>query len=152
MHTLLYLLHGHFGLLTIVASALALLLLALVVAHKRKPTPEERERRRRARLASTGRVVDGALTDAHPSFQQPETIFYRYRIAGVFYECAQDIRPLATTLDGLGTELPLQVRYNRNNPGDSIVLAENWNGLWAAQASRVLGPVKSAAASPRMLS
>ena len=30
----------------------------------------------------------------------------------------------------LHLDYPVQVRYNRTNPADSIVVAEDWNGFW----------------------
>ena len=65
----------------------------------------------------------------------PQALIYRYRIGGVTYECGQDISMLQQLLPDLGLSasifgLPIQVRYDRENPADSIVLAETWNGLW----------------------
>ena len=59
----------------------------------------------------------------------PQIILYNYRIAGVSYECAQDVSMLADRVDGIRTDLPVQVRYAPHNPGNSIVVAESWSGL-----------------------
>ena len=59
----------------------------------------------------------------------PEMILYNYRIAGVSYECAQDVSMLADQVHGIRTDLPIQVRYAPHNPGNSIVVAESWSGL-----------------------
>ena len=103
---------------------------------RRRPTAAELEALRRTHLADTGRIVDGSLIDASPTFAQPNVIIYRYRIAGVTYECSQDISIFADQIHDLDLDLPVQVRYDRDNPGDSIVIAESWNGLWS------MNPVK----------
>jgi hypothetical protein len=100
---------------------------------------EEIERERRELLASIGRITDGSITDA--PVQQPEqdgqagsnaeplVIVYNYRIAGVTYECAQDVSSLAQHVRDVRADLPVQVRYDMHNPGNSIVVSESWSGL-----------------------
>jgi hypothetical protein len=100
------------------------------IAMARRPTAKQLEERRRRRLASVGRIVDGSLVNAAPAEDTPQTIIYRYRIAGVTYECSQDVSALAPLVQNLRLDFPVQVRYNRENPADSIVVAETWNGLW----------------------
>ena len=97
---------------------------------KRRPTAEQREERRRTRLASVGRIVDGSLIDVAPRESEPQTIIYQYRIAGVTYECSQDVSTLTQLVQNIRLDHPVQVRYNRANPADSIVVSETWNGLW----------------------
>ena len=63
------------------------------------------------------------------SLRPPHLILYNYRIAGVSYECAQDVTMLADHVHGIRTDLPIQVRYEPHNPGNSIVVAESWSGL-----------------------
>jgi hypothetical protein len=64
-----------------------------------------------------------------PAASAPHIIVYKYRIAGVSYECAQDVSTLAEHVHGIRSDLPIQVRYELHNPGNSIVVAESWNGL-----------------------
>ena len=94
----------------------------------RRPTPAQIEERRRRQLAERGRIIDGVVVGAHPSEHAPTMIFYTYRVAGVRYECSQDVTALP--LRALHLDAPIQVRYSPQNPGNSIVLAETWNGLW----------------------
>jgi hypothetical protein len=101
-----------------------------IIIVRRRPTASQREERRRKRLASLGRIVDGSLVDVAPAESQPQTIIYRYRIAGVTYECSQDVSTLTSLVQNLRLDYPVQVRYNRTNPADSIVVSETWNGLW----------------------
>jgi hypothetical protein len=78
-----------------------------------------------ARNGDTSPEVDPAL-DSVPA---PSIIVYNYRIAGVTYECAQDVSALADRVHGIRTDLPIQVRYSPRNPANSIVVAESWSGL-----------------------
>ena len=98
---------------------------------RQRPSREEVEALRREHLVSIGRLVDGTLVDASPSFSAPTIIIYQYRIAGVTYECSQDVSTLCGQIHDLDLDLPVQVRYDRANPGDSIVIAESWSGLWS---------------------
>jgi hypothetical protein len=70
-----------------------------------------------------------ASTPANITANTPEIIIYNYRIAGVTYECAQDVSTLAEYVHDIRTDLPIQVRYAPQNPGNSIVVAESWSGL-----------------------
>jgi hypothetical protein len=122
--------------------------IASYVLTRRKPTAEELERERRDLLARIGRITDGTImdtmimearsadsgvaeatteTDVGPL--TPHMIVYNYRIAGVTYECAQDVTALAEFVHGIRTDLPIQVRYAPQNPANSIVVAETWSGL-----------------------
>ena len=101
---------------------------------KRKlPDPEEVERERRDYLAVAGRLVDGTITDAYWNHDGPnsipETLIYQYSIAGVTYECGQDVTSLLEHVRHVRIDLPVQVRFDPRNPGDSIVVAEGWSGL-----------------------
>ena len=49
--------------------------------------------------------------------------------AGVTYEGAQDVSPLAEHLRHVRLDLPIQVRFDPRSPADSIVVAESWTGL-----------------------
>ena len=101
--------------------------------NREQPDEEEIERERREYLAATGRIVDGSITETHWANEAedatPNTLIYRYRIAGVTYECAQDVRPLSDRVRHVRIDLPVQVRFDPRNPGDSIVVAETWSGL-----------------------
>jgi hypothetical protein len=98
-----------------------------------RPTPEEIEHARRDLLASTGRITDGSITDMSTPPEDPSptpnVIVYTYRIAGVAYECAQLVTGLADHVRDVRIDLPIQVRYDPHNPGNSIVVAESWSGL-----------------------
>lgn len=105
------------------------------------PTPEEIETARREYLANSGRIVDGSITETRWAEDDPvltpQTLIYSYSIGGVTYECAQDVTPLAEYVRHVRTDLPIQVRFDPRNPGDSIVVAESWSGLRMADQRMV---------------
>jgi hypothetical protein len=127
------------------AAAIALTGLALYALLRKRISPEEIELQRRTVLASEGRIIDGSIVgidgstednstdgavDVSPDhFVTPHVLVYRYRIAGVTYECAQDVTSLAEYVRNLRIDLPVQVRYDPRNPGNSVIVAENWNGV-----------------------
>ena len=114
---------------------------------RKRLTEAEREQMRREHLARTGRITDGSITETHwladptseasseaqpdtaPHTDTPAVLLYRYQIAGVTYEAAQDVSPLPNLVRQLRVDLPIQVRFDPRNPGNSIVVAEAWNGL-----------------------
>jgi hypothetical protein len=101
----------------------------------RKKTPEQREALRRQRISAEGRITDGTVLDVQDYEAEPgrslQLVIYTYDIAGVQYECSQDVSHLRQYLDlhscriGVATS----VKYDPRSPGNSIVLAENWCGL-----------------------
>ncbi len=102
----------------------------------RTPSAEEVERRRRERVAIEGRICDGVIVDARTLNGEdsvsptPEVLVYSYRLAGVTYNCAQDVSRLADSVLGFRLDQPIQVRYDPRNPGNSILVSESWSGLW----------------------
>lgn len=133
------------------AGVVAAIGIAAYVLTRKRPTAEEIERERRNLIARTGRITDGTIMDtmvseadspdavpngspdapAQPevTVPTPRIIVYNYRIAGVTYECAQDVTTLAEYVRGIRSDLPIQVRYAPKNPGNSIVVADSWSGL-----------------------
>lgn len=109
--------------------------LAYLVVRARRPTAVELERRRRLFLSKEGRLTDGSIVDARTFDGEeslsptPELLLYRYRIAGVTYDCAQDVSVLTAQTAGYRIDQPIQVRYDPRNPGNSIIVSEDWNGL-----------------------
>jgi hypothetical protein len=105
-----------------------------VVSH-RVPA-EEIERRRREFLTLTGRITDGVILDARTLGNEdsvsptPEVLVYSYSLAGLTYNCAQDVSSLPNQVIGFRIDQPVQVRYDPRNPGNSIIVSETWTGLW----------------------
>jgi hypothetical protein len=102
----------------------------------RRPSAAEIERRRRERVAIMGRICDGVIVDARTLYGEdsvsptPEVLVYSYRLAGVTYNCAQDVSDLAERVVGFRIDQPIQIRYDPRNPGNSILVSESWSGLW----------------------
>ena len=103
---------------------------------RRKPqNSDDLERQRRAFLEQIGRITDGSVIDVQ-ELQMAENRFstmliYHYDVAGVSYECSQDVtylRPMIN-LHSCRLGLPTSVRYDAQNPGNSIVVSERWMGL-----------------------
>ncbi len=117
---------------TVAAAAAAFTLVFLQRTMRRQqPSPEQQEAQRRQHLTEYGRIVDGSLIAAAPSDSEPRAVIYQYRIGGVTYERSQDVSTLASLIGHLRPDYPVQVRYNRANPADSIVVSETWNGLFS---------------------
>ncbi len=101
----------------------------------RRKTPEQRETLRRQRINAQGRITDGTVLDVQEfdsdTDHSVQMVIYTYDVAGVQYECSQDVTMLRQFLDlhscriGVATS----VKYDTHNPGNSIVVAETWCGL-----------------------
>jgi len=123
---------------------------AVFYLRRKKPTEEELERARRKMLSQSGRLVDGMLLDIREMTLddgRPLTMLeYKYRSAGVDYECSQDVTALLSVVDPsqVRAGFPCTVRYQPGNPQNSIVLAESWTGLRSSL------PVYSASKRPEL--
>ena len=119
------------------ASISALAGVALWMVLRKRPTAEELERMRRGFLVQSGRLVDGMLLDiCDIEAEDGRTLtmlLYNYRIAGVDYECSQDITDMGDVVDAAQVRagFPCSVRYQPGNAQNSIVVAEEWTGLRA---------------------
>ena len=118
-----------------VSAIAAVAALALWLVLRRRPTSEEIERARRKFLVQSGRLVDGMLLDLYEvdsAAGRPLTfLLFNYRIAGVNYECSQEITAMRDIVDAAQVRagFPCTVRYQPGNPYNSIVVAEGWTGL-----------------------
>jgi hypothetical protein len=134
-----------------------LLAAAIVLWLRRRPRdPDEIERERRSYLNRVGRIIEGQVSEimeqsapaaitvqrgmlrrktllikpAHPQIQT--LVFYVYRISGVRYESAQNMSGLEerACLERVVQGQPASVKYDPANPGNSILVADTWCGLW----------------------
>jgi hypothetical protein len=112
--------------------------LAMAAAYflRRKPkTAEDIERQRRAFLNQIGRITDGTVIDvqelAFDNQRAATMLIYQYDVAGVSYEASQDVTYLRQwiNLHSCRLGLPTSVKYDPQNPGNSLVVSENWMGL-----------------------
>ncbi len=100
----------------------------------RRKTPEQIERERRQRLHTIGRITDGTVIDAHEVATDTgsvQLLVYQYSVGGVDYEASQDVTMFRNTLDlsAFRVGYPASVKFDMQNPGNSIVIAEGWSGL-----------------------
>lgn len=110
--------------------------LAVYLGFRRKPkTSKDLERERREWLDSVGRITDGTVIDVQEirgaDHKSATVLIYHYDVAGVSYECSQDVtylRPMIN-LHSCRLGLPTSVRYDPHNPGNSLVISEKWMGL-----------------------
>lgn len=108
--------------------------LAAYLLRRGKKTPEQREQERRKRINATGRITDGTVIDTHEvdeAGHAAQLVIYRYDVGGVSYEASQDVTTLRQLVDlhNCRIGLPASIKYDPQNPGNSIVVAEGWTGL-----------------------
>jgi len=136
--------------------AAAILVAAFVLWFRRRPRdPAEAERQRRTHLNRVGRIIEGQVMEiieqAAPTAKTPRRalfrrekppaplggvgprtlVFYSYRISGVGYESAQDVSGLEerACIRRAVTGQPASVKYDPANPGNSILVSDDWSGL-----------------------
>jgi hypothetical protein len=121
-----------YALILIVAVVLTV---AYILLRRKPKTAEDLERERRAWLDRVGRITDGTVIDVQEmpgTRERPSTfLIYQYDVAGVSYEASQDVTYLRQfiNLHSCRLGLPTSVRFDPQNPGNSIVVSERWMGL-----------------------
>jgi hypothetical protein len=119
----------------LIAAGCAVVFVVYGLLRRKKKTPEELERERRAWLDGVGRITDGTVIDVQelPSEGRSSAIhlIYKYDVAGVSYECSQDVTYLRHWINLHSCRLGLHtsVKYDPQNPGNSLVVSESWMGL-----------------------
>ena len=108
--------------------------LALGLSLRHRKSPAERERERRLWINAIGRICDGAIvevTDLEQSGRRLRILHYHYSVAGVTYSAAQDISELLhmARTETWSEGIPASIKYDSQNPSDSIVVCEVWTGL-----------------------
>ncbi|HXZ79666.1 MAG TPA: DUF3592 domain-containing protein [Terriglobales bacterium] len=119
-----------------VAGIAVVAFVAAYFGYRRRKTPEQLERERRYRLNAVGRITDGTVIDAcelaaNGKGGPVQVLIYQYDVAGVQYEASQDVTYIRQLVDIHTCKVGLQasVKYDPQNPGDSIVVSESWSGL-----------------------
>jgi hypothetical protein len=104
-------------------------------ARSRRKSPDQRERERRMRISEMGRITDGTVIDVNEMQMngsgELQLLIYHYDVAGVSYEASQDVSSLRHMVDlhSCRAGLMTSIKYDPSNPGNSIVISENWTGL-----------------------
>jgi hypothetical protein len=120
---------------------------------KREPDGDEAEQKRRSHINQIGRIAEGQILEvlevspeqakergpaifrraakSVPGDGRRRLVCYSYSISGVSYETAQDITKIEvrTNQDRLIPGRPASIKYDPSNPGDSILLTDDWSGL-----------------------
>jgi hypothetical protein len=125
------------SLYSLVAAGGVAVLGSYALMRRRKPKgPAELERERRVWLDGIGRITDGTVIDVHEmaptdGHHAAVLLIYKYDVAGVSYECSQDVTYLRQwiNLHSCRLGLPTSVKYDPHNPGNSLVVSESWMGL-----------------------
>jgi hypothetical protein len=119
----------------IVAGGISAAALTAYLLSKRK-TDADRERERRQRINEIGRITGGIVTDIHEIPTKDGTpasqlLIYTYDVSGVAYDASQDVTHLRDVVDPKACRigLPASVKYDPQNPANSIVIAEGWTGI-----------------------
>jgi len=118
-----------------VLSGAATALAAYLLLRRKPKPPEEVERARRAWLDQVGRITDGTVIDVQEieANGRPPSLMliFRYDVAGVSYEASQDVTYLRQLINLHSCRLgvPTSVRYDPQNPINSMVVSERWVGL-----------------------
>jgi len=107
---------------------------AMAWARKHRKTPDQREHERRMHISEIGRITDGTVIDVNEmqtNADELQLLIYHYDVAGVSYEASQDVSTLRHMVDlhSCRSGLMTSIKYDPSNPGNSIVIAENWSGL-----------------------
>lgn len=123
-----------FRLYALIPGGAAALVLVYFLFRPKTKNPTELEMQRRLWLEKVGRITDGTVIDVqeHKSDDRPATLLiYQYDVAGVSYEASQDVTYLRQriNLHSCRLGLPTSVRYDPQNPGNSLVISEKWIGL-----------------------
>lgn len=106
--------------------AALLIALAIFIALRVHGTPEKREKKRRLSVNRLGRLGDAMVTETTDTI-----LYYSYSIRGVQYTASQDVSALTEKLPMDRDKLIgiASLKYAPNNPANSILICEDWNGL-----------------------
>jgi len=128
-------------LLTAGVATLGLAPLRSLLSRWRRKSPEEMERIRRLEVNRHGRITTGHVTELveQPAGRQSglpaRLILYKYEVAGVTYEAAQDVSslPNAGWDSRRVADQTASVKYDPQRPTNSIIACEEWHGIPEAQ-------------------
>ena len=126
-------------LVTLAASVVTIFLAVWIIVRIRKwrrRSPEEIERQRRLNINHRGRIVAGQILDFRESEPGARLVVYKYDIAGVTYEAAQDITALPSVVALVPRRVGrvISVKFDPRIPTNSIVACEQWSGVPEAES------------------
>jgi len=124
-----------FRIYTLVLAGSGALFTAYLFLRRKPKSAAELERERREWLERVGRITDGTVIDVQEisanDHKSSTLLIFQYDVAGVSYEASQDVTYLRhfINLHSCRLGLPTSVRYDPQNPGNSMVVSEKWMGL-----------------------
>src|SRR5579863_8273846 len=123
-----------FSFYILAATALGAMGALYLIFGRKKKTAAEVERERRDWLNQIGRITDGTVIDVQelvPNGSPATMLIFQYDVGGVSYEASQDVTYLRqwVNLHSCRLGLPTSVKYDPQNPGNSLVVSERWMGL-----------------------
>lgn len=130
--------------LAVAATAAALGAWTLARLRWRARSPEEKERLRRLDVNRRGRITVGNIVDIvdpDAATGHGRLVVYKYEVAGVTYEVAQNISRLPE-LDAAAQTLPghtASIKYDPKQPTNSILACEEWIGVSLTDGTRDSG-------------
>jgi hypothetical protein len=124
-----------FRLYSLLVGGIGAVIAAYYIFGRKRKTSAEIERERRDWLIQIGRITDGTVIDVQEVTANGNSaatmLIFQYDVGGVSYEASQDVTYLRqwVNLHSCRLGLPTSVRYDPQNPGNSIVVSEKWMGL-----------------------
>jgi len=124
-----------FHLYSLLVGGIGAAIAAYFIFGRKRKTAAEIERERRDWLIQIGRITDGTVIDVQEVTANGNSaatmLIFQYDVGGVSYEASQDVTYLRqwVNLHSCRLGLPTSVRYDPQNPGNSIVVSEKWMGL-----------------------
>lgn len=105
-----------------------------LIARWRRKDPAELERLRRLDVNRRGRITAGWMMDLIETVaggSPAHLVVYKYEVAGVTYEVAQDITALAGVFSAAPSlaGMIVSVKFDPKKPANSIIACEEWCGL-----------------------
>jgi hypothetical protein len=130
-------------LVTLAGSAAAISLGTWVIIRVQRwrwRSPDEVERLRRLDINQRGRIVAGQIldfTEPEPGKPGARLVIYKYDIAGVSYEAAQEIHALPAVVALVRRRVGriISVKFDPRIPSNSILACEHWSGVPEAESS-----------------
>lgn len=98
----------------------------------RHKDPAELERRRREFLKAHGRICEGRVLELLETGNgAAPLVLYGYEVSGVEYQAAQDLSFLGDfpVLARCAAGQVASVKFDPQNPSNSIIVAEEWSGV-----------------------
>jgi hypothetical protein len=120
--------------LIVVGAAMAASGMFLGLRLRRRKSAADKERERRLLVNTIGRICDGSIerfTESDADAGPVRLLHYTYSVRGVSYSAAQDVSHITQHVraEHLSEGVPASVKYDPQNPTNSIVVCELWSGL-----------------------